>query len=367
MTSEFIIPLSRPTVTEAQLQAALDVLKSGNYILGENVKRFEEEFAKFCGTRYAVAVSSGTSALHLALLALGIGPGDEVITTPFTFIATANAIVMTGATPVFVDIEPETLTIDPSKIDAAITPKTKAIIPVHLYGHPADIKEISKIAKKRSLKVIEDACQAHAAEAEGKKIGALGDIGCFSFYPSKNMTVCGDGGMITTDDATLAEKMRRLRDVGRKDKYTHDMFGYNYRLSEVSAAIGLEQLKDLPEWTEKRRALARAYAMHLKEVDGIGLPKEKAGARHVYHMFVIRSAKRDELAEFLKGRGIQTGIHYPTPVHLQPAYSHLKIKPGTFQVSEQASKEVISLPLFPSMTEEQVKTVCDAIAEFHKS
>ena len=337
------------------------VMNSSHFILGEEVKLFEEEFADFCGARFAIGTSSGTSALHLALLACAVGPGDEVITSPYTFIATVEAISYTGAGPVFVDIDPESCNIDATKIEKALTEKTKAIIPVHLYGHPVDMDSILTIAEKRGLKVIEDAAQAHGAEYKGKRVGAIGDVGCFSFYPAKNLGAYGDGGMVVTNDSRIADKVRLLRNHGRREKYEHLIEGYGYRLDALQAAILRVKLRHLEEWTEKRRANAATYNQLLQGLE-VATPKEMAYAKHVYHLYVIRIKHRERIRAKLREEGIETGIHYPIPLHLQKAYQYLGYSRGDFPMAEGCSEEVISLPMFPELTEEQIGWIAESIA-----
>ena len=346
----------------AELETAvLQVLRSGRYILGEPVAQFERDFADYCGMRHAVAVNSGTSALHLALLAAGIGRGDEVITTPFTFVATVAAILLAGARPVLVDVDPVTLTLDPAQVEAAISPATKAIIPVHIYGQMADMDPLMLLANRRGLVVIEDACQSHGAEYRGRRAGGLGLAGCFSFYPGKNLGACGEGGLLVTDSDAVATAARCLRDWGQKERYNHIAKGFNYRMDAIQgAALGVK-LKYLEEWTEKRRRHARHYDQLLHGIGPIERPVEMRGRRHVYHVYAIRSRDRTMLQESLAAQGIQTGLHYPIPVHLQPAYADLGYRRGDFPVSELAAQQVLSLPMFPELTPAQIDTVAEAI------
>ncbi len=340
-------------------------LNRGQFILGEEVSAFEEEFARYCGTKYCLGTSSGTSALFLALIACGIGEGDEVITTPFTFVSTSLAISYTGAKPVFVDINPETYTIDSSKIEEKITPRTKAILPVHLYGHPADMDSIMELARKYNLKVIEDAAQAHGAEYKGVKVGSFGDCGCFSFYPTKNLGAYGDGGGIVTSDEKIASKIAILRNYGQRSRYYHDIIGFNARLDEIQAAILRVKLRHLDRWNEKRRRNAAFYSEKLKGA-GVILPKEASFAKHIYYLYVIRSKRRDELKEYLLKEGIQTLIHFPTPLHLQRLYQSLGYQKGDFPASEECAKEVLSLPIYPEMENEELGKVAEAIIAFQK-
>lgn len=343
--------------------AVLGVLASAQYILGEEVAQLEREFAAYCGTRHAIAVNTGTSALHLALLALGIGPGDEVITVPFTFVATASAICYTGARPVFVDVDPTTLTMDPEKLAKAITARTKAIVPVHLYGQMADMDSIAEIAEDAGIPVIEDACQAHGAEYASRRAGSIGALGCFSFYPGKNLGACGEGGIVVTDDDAHAQTIRMLRDWGQEQRYHHTLKGFNYRMDGIQGAILRVKLRHLERWTEARRALARRYSDLLRSVPGVLEPKEVTGRRHVYHVYAIRTDDRDGLQRTLQAESIQTGLHYPIPVHLQKAHADLGHKPGDFPVSEAAARTVLSLPIYPEMTARQVDQVVAAIRQ----
>ncbi len=335
------------------------ILETSQFVLGEAVASFEQEFARFCGTEQAIGVNSGTSALHLALLAAGIGAGDEVITTPFTFVATIAAIIYSGARPVLVDIDPKSFNIDPAKIEQAVTLRTKAIVPVHLYGQPADMDAIMSIADRHKLLVIEDACQAHGAHYRGRPVGSFGAIGCFSFYPGKNLGAYGEGGAVTTSNPEYARKIRMLRDWGAEKKYQHQLKGYNYRMEGFQGAVLGVKLRHLDAWTEARRAHARRYNELLTGIDGT--PEEAPNVRHVYHVYTVRSAERDELQKALNVAGIQTGIHYPIPVHLQTAYSDLGYGAGSFPRAEAAAREVLSLPMFPEMTEAQIQEVVAAL------
>ena len=342
--------------------AVLRVLDSTQFILGDEVAAFEREFAAYCQASECVGVNSGTSALHLALLAAGIGPGDEVITTPFTFVATVAAIRYAGATPVFVDIEPDYFTIDATRIESAITAKTRAIMPVHLYGQPADMTAILDIARRRGLVVIEDAAQAHGSEHHGRRCGSLSDIAAFSFYPGKNLGAYGEGGAITTTRSDLATTCRILRDWGQEKRYEHRLKGFNYRMDGIQGAVLRVKLRHLEAWTEKRRQVARWYTDVLDH-DSVRVPKERPGCRHVYHVYVIRSDDRDALRDALAKEGIQTGIHYPIPVHLQPAHADLGYRAGDFPVAEAAAREVLSLPIFPEMTHEQVEILAGVVSK----
>jgi dTDP-4-amino-4,6-dideoxygalactose transaminase len=340
--------------------AVLRVLDSAQFVLGPAVSSFEQDFATYCRVSDAIGVNSGTSALHLALLAAGVGPGDEVITVPFTFVATVAAIEYAGARPVFVDVEPDYWTMDPQKLDAALTARTKAIIPVHLYGQPADMDPILEFARAHRLMVIEDACQAHGAEYKGRRCGSIGDIGCFSFYPGKNLGAYGEGGAIVTDDRAMAERMRLLRSWGEATRYEHSVRGFNYRMDGVQGAILGVKLRYLEEWIEARRRHAHDYAEQLRDAD-VRLPVERRDARHVYHLYVVRLSDRDAWRSKLTDAGIQTGVHYPKPVHLQPAYSDLGYAEGAFPVAERAGRDVLSLPMFPELTSEQIAVVAGAL------
>ena len=341
--------------------AVAAVLASGHFILGPEVQAFEREFGAYCDTAFAVGVNSGTSALHLALLAAGVGQGDEVITSAFTFVATVAAIEYTGARAVLVDVDPLTLTIDPDRIEAAITPRTKAIIPVHLYGLPADMDPILDIARAHGLVVVEDAAQAHGAEYKHRRAGSIGDLGCFSFYPGKNLGAAGDGGAITTANEDYAGKVRLLRDWGAEQKYLHVVKGFNFRLDEIQAAILRVKLRRLEAWTELRRRHARAYGSLLSNT-AVRLPHETGDGRHVYHLYAVRTPERDRVRSELHAAGVQAGIHYPIPVHLQPAYANLGYQRCDFPVSEQAADEVLSLPLYPELTGEALERVARAVA-----
>jgi len=336
------------------------VLESCEFTLGSEVVAFEEEFAAYCGARFGMGVNSGTSALHLALLAAGVGPGDEVITVPFTFVATVSAICYTGARPVFVDIDPERYTIDPARLEAAVTARTRAILPVHLYGQPADMDPILEVARRHGLAVIEDAAQAHGAAYRARPAGSLGGMACFSFYPGKNLGAYGEGGMVVTSDPEYARTVRMLRDWGAERKYHHVLKGYNYRLEGIQGAVLRVKLRHLEAWTEGRRAAAARYDAGLVEA-GVGTPRAADDVRHVYHIYAVRTANREALQQGLHAEGIQTGIHYPFPIHLLPAFADLGYRSGDFPHAERAAAEVLSLPMFPELTPEQIGTVCDAV------
>ncbi len=342
------------------LAAVNRILDTNQYILGAEVKAFEEAFAAAHNAGEAVALNSGTSALHLALLAAGVGPGDEVITTPFTFVATVAAIGYTGATPVFVDIDPVSFTIDPDQIERAITPRTRVILPVHLYGQPADMDPILDIAARHNLTVIEDAAQAHLAEYKGRRVGSIGAIGCFSFYPGKNLGAYGEGGAAVTSDAGYARTMRQLRDWGQSQRYHHDLKGYNYRMDGLQGAVLGVKLPHLAAWTDGRRRVAARYDAELRAA-GVETPVEMPYSRHVYHVYAIRVRDREATQKALLDAGVQTGIHYPIPVHLQPAWAELGHKPGDFPHAERAAAEVLSLPMFCELTDAQIDQVTAAV------
>ena len=343
------------------------VVTSGGFILGEDVKLFEQEFPDYCGVKHGVGVNSGTDALFLACLACGIGKGDEVIVMPYTYIATALGISMAGARPVFVDIEEKTYNIDVSKIEKAITKKTKAILPVHLYGHPVDMDPLMEIAKKHNLKVIEDCAQAHGALYKDKKVGSFGDVACFSFYPTKNLGAFGDGGMVITNSEEMKERLLLLRDYGRKGRYEHILKGYNSRLDTLQAAILRVKLKHLDEWNEKRRKNAHLYAKLFKENNiDLVLPNESDYAKHVYHLYPVRVKDRKSVMEKLAEKGIRTLMHYPIPIHLQDAYKDLGHKKGDFLISEKCCEEILSLPMYPELPEEEIKYVVASFREILK-
>ena len=336
------------------------VLETSQFVLGSEVAEFEQEFGTYCGAADCIALNSGTSALHLALLAAGVGPGNDVITVPFTFVASVAAILYVGARPILVDIDPRSFTIDPAAIEAAITPRTKAILPVHLYGQPADMDAILEVAKRNNLVVIEDAAQAHGAKYKGRPVGSLADIACFSFYPTKNLGAYGEGGAVTTSNAEYARTIRMLRDWGQDRKYHHVLRGFNYRMEGLQGAILRVKLRHLDQWTEARRAAASKYNQLLAD-SGVDLPTEMPWARHVYHVYTLRLEDRDALQSALTSEGIQTAIHYALPAHLQPAYGDLGCGRGAFPQSEKAAKEVLSLPLYPEITGTQIEKVAQAL------
>ncbi|WP_026733396.1 DegT/DnrJ/EryC1/StrS family aminotransferase [Fischerella sp. PCC 9605] len=342
--------------------AVWKVLDSTQFVLGNEVTAFEEEFAAYCDADYGIAVNTGTSALHLALLAAGIGPGDEVITVPFTFVATVAAIDYTGAKAVFVDIDPTSYTIDVTQIEKTITERTKAILPVHLYGQPADMEPILEIARRYGLTVIEDAAQAHRAEYKGRRIGSIGDIGCFSFYPGKNLGAYGEGGIVVTSNPEYARTMRMLRDWGQERKYHHVLKGYNYRMDGIQGAILRVKLRHLDKWTDVRRSHAALYDKLLAN-SGVTTPTVMPYSHHVYHIYAVRSPQRDALQQKLHEQGIQTGIHYPIPVHLLAAYQGLGYKAGDFPNSELVASEELSLPMCAELSEAQIATVSESVKE----
>jgi dTDP-4-amino-4,6-dideoxygalactose transaminase len=340
--------------------AILKTIESCQFTLGSEVAAFENDFAAYSQVKHGIAVNNGTSALHLALLAAGIGEGDEVITVPFTFVASVAAIYYSRATPVFVDIDPRTFTMDPAQIEAAITPRTKAILPVHLYGQCADMDPILAIAKKHNLIVIEDACQAHGAEYKGRRAGSMGDLGAFSFYPGKNLGAYGEGGLVSTSNSEFNRTIRMLRDWGAEKKYQHVLKGYNYRMEGIQGAVLRVKLKYLEGWTEQRRAAAAHYARFFAG-SNVRTPEALAHNRHVFHIYAIRTAQRAEWMDALNKQGIASGIHYPIPVHLLPAYADLGYQAGQFPHSEAAANETMSLPMFPELTSQQCQTVATAV------
>ena len=354
-------PLKKEIMTE--IEGVLDKMQ---LFLGENVYQLEREFADYCGARFAVGVGSGTDALYLSLRAMGVGHGDEVITVANSFIATAEAIVHAGARPVFVDIDAETYTIDATKVEAAITGRTKAVLPVHLYGHPADMVPIMAIARRHGLRVIEDACQAHGAEYKGVKVGTIGDAGAFSFYCSKNLGAYGEGGMVVTKDREIATQVQMLRDHGRNGKYHHATMGTNSRLDEIQSAILRVKLRHLDEWNTMRRALAAEYNSQLFGIEEIVRPTERAHAEHVYHLYVIRTPDREGLRARLRRHNIETGIHYPIPVHLQQALLAAGHSGGSLPVTESVSQEILSLPMYPELTVDQVHYISQSVKDYFR-
>jgi dTDP-4-amino-4,6-dideoxygalactose transaminase len=363
MSIPFVDLKAQYATIKNEINAAIaDVVESAWFVGGPKVAAFEENFAKYVGGKYAVGTSSGTSALHLGIAALGIGPGDEVITACNTFIATTEAITHAGADIVLVDVDDDTLLIDPQKVEAAITPRTRAIIPVHLYGQPADMKAIRDIASRHSLKVIADAAQAHGAAIDGDRSAILGDVTCYSFYPGKNLGAYGDAGMVVTDDKKVTDKVAMLSDHGRHGKYTHKVEGFNHRLDAIQAVVLDVKLRHLDEWTDRRRSRAERYAEAF--ADGpVRMVGKAEGRRHVYHLCVVRTKDREKLARVLQERGIASGIHYPIPLHLQEAYKHLNHGEGTFPVAERSAEEIISLPMYPELTDDMVDEVVAAVRD----
>lgn len=353
------------SILKPEFDAAMkNVIESGKFIMGDDVKLFEEEFAGYCSAKYGIGVNSGTDALFIGLQSMGIKSDDEVITVSYTYIATALAVSFTGAKPVFVEIDPTTYNIDPKDIEKAITKKTKAILVVHLYGHPVDMDPVLKIAQRHGLRVMEDSAQAHGAEYNGKKVGGLADISGFSFFPTKNLGAFGDGGMITTNDAQIAEKARLLRDYGRKVRDQHIIKGRNSRLDTIQAAVLRVKLKRLDNFNNSRRRIAGLYNGLLKDTKGkIVTPHEAPYAKHVYHLYVVRVKNRDAVVAKLKERGVQTLVHYPVPIHLQQAFSDLGYKRGSLPVTEKICGEIISLPMFPEMTDTEIEYVADKLKQ----
>lgn len=349
-------------------QAAADALNSMHWLLGPQTELFEEEFAKTIGVKHCITCSSGASAIQIALKAAGIGPGDEVITTPFTFIATTSSVSLTGAKFVFADIDPHTYNLDVADVERKITKKTKAILPVHLYGYPADMGALMHLANEHGLRVIEDCAQAHLATCDGVMVGGIGDAGCFSFYPSKNLGACGDAGCITTNDDEIAARCRSLRHSGRAlgKAYEYDLEGSTLRMDEIQAAILRVKLPHLEEWTEKRRKAAAWYEEGLAGVPVVLPPTPPAGSSQSYYVYTIRAEKRDELQAYLKAHNIGSAVYYPVPLYKQPAYAHLKLKAENYPQAEKAAKEVLSIPMFPEITQEQVTRVCDTIRAFYE-
>jgi perosamine synthetase len=347
-------------------EAALDALRNERFVLGDSVCKFEEEFARYCGVDFAVSTNSGTNALQIALTALEVAKGHSVITSPASFVASSNAIIHAYAIPVFSDIELGTYTIDPEILNKAVRANTKGIIPVHLYGYPAEMDSINEVAAQHGLVVVEDACQAHGALYRGRKAGSLGDVGCFSFYPSKNMTVGGDGGMIVTNDSGIARKSAKLRDCGRQSQYVHDMVGYTARLNTVNAAIGRVQLRRLDEWNEKRRRIAEKYYRLLGDIEELVLPPRGDGeTKPVYHLFVVRTKHRDKLKTWLESNGIMCGVHYVLPIHLQPVYRELfGFREGMYPKSEELCKTCLSIPIYPDLSSNEIAVVSDKVHEF---
>ncbi|HEY0376096.1 MAG TPA: DegT/DnrJ/EryC1/StrS family aminotransferase [Pyrinomonadaceae bacterium] len=349
---------------KAEIDGAVGrVLESASFILGREVEAFEAAFAEYVGARFCVGVSNGTAAVQLAVTACGLGAGDEVIVPANTFFASAEAVSTANATPVFVDADPVSYNLDVSKIEAAITKRTRAILPVHLYGQPADLDPVFEIAERHNLMVIEDAAQAHGARYKGRRVGALGRAGCFSFYPGKNLGAYGEGGAVVTNDAEVARRVRLLRDHGSEQKYRHEIIGYNFRLEGIQGAVLNVKLKHLGRWNDLRRSTARRYG-ELLNGSNLTLPRELPSAEHVYHLYVVQTGGRDALQKALAEAGVQTGIHYPVPIHLQPAYAFLGHKPGDFPEAERQAARVLSLPMFPELTEKQIMHVAETVRGF---
>ena len=345
------------------MEALAAVVDSGWFILGKQVEAFEREFAAYCGAAFGIGVGSGTEALHLGLLACGVEPGDEVITVAFTAVPTVTAITLAGATPVFVDVDPTTFTMDPNQVDGRITPRTKVILPVHLYGHPADLDPLLDLARRHGLRVLEDAAQAHGTHYRGRPVGSIGDLTAFSFYPTKNLGACGDGGLVTTNDPALADRLRLLRNYGQRTRYVHEIQGANSRLDEIQAAVLRVKLPQLDHWNDARRSRAELYHDVLRAVR---VPSEQPWAHHVWHLYVVLHARRDALQKYLAERGVGTLIHYPLPVHLQPAYRYLGWEPGSLPQTERLSQEILSLPLYPELPMEQVAYVAEQVNAFEE-
>jgi perosamine synthetase len=357
--------MAKPSMDDEMVNAAVAALRNERMVMGESVFKFEEEFARYIGVKHAIAVASGTEALHLSMIAVGAS-GSDVLTTPFSFIATANCVVQAGGRPIFADIRDSDYNIDPSLAAKAMTKNTRAILPVHLFGHPADLEPLMEAAEMTGSKLVEDAAQAHGAEYRGRKVGSIGHIGCFSFYPTKNMTVAGDGGMVTTNDDDLAKAISKLRDCGRVSRYLHDVVGFTARLNTVNAAIGRVQLKHLDSWNDRRRRIAALYERRLRDIPEIRLPPMgDVSMIPVFHLYVIRSSRRDEIAECLAKAGVDTAVHYPVPIHLQPVYQNMyHFREGGYPRSERAAREVLSLPVYPTLSDQEVDHICETIRGF---
>ncbi len=340
------------------------IVAAGAFVGGPQLEAFEREWAAFCGADHAIGVGSGTDAVRFALMGTGVGAGDEVVTVPFTFVATLEAILQAGAKPILVDVDPGTYTLDPGRLEAAITPKTRALLPVHLYGQPADMEALQQIADRRGLLLLEDASQAHGATCRGRTAGSLGRAAAFSFYPAKNMGACGEAGAVTTSDPEVARKVRMLREHGQSSKNAHDFPGFNAKMDAIQAAVLRIKLKRLPQWNEARRAVASVYDRLLADVPGLILPRQAGFARSVYHLYVVRTARRDELQEHLKAHGIATGVHYPVPLHFQKAFAYLGYSRGDFPVSEKLAEEVLSLPIYPELPLDSVEYICSRVRDF---
>ncbi len=359
------VPFAKPIMDEEMIQAAANALRNERMVMGESVHKFEEEFARYIGTKHAIAVSSGTAALHITMIASKVC-GKEVITTPMSFIATANAVIQAGATPKFADARESDHNIDPNQVRLAVNEKTAAILPVHLYGQPCEMAPLVECCQKKALTLIEDAAQAHGSVYRGRRIGSIGDAGCFSFYTTKNMTVGGDGGMVTTNNDELAKDVAKMRDCGRVSRYVHDMVGFTARLNTCNAAIGRVQLRHLESWNERRRAIAGLYSRELKGLKELSTPPlANQDSTPVFHLYVIRTKRRDELAAYLAQKGVDTAIHYPVPIHLQPVYFQMYgYKEGSYPVAEKLANSVLSLPIFAELKDEEVRYVCEQIRGF---
>ncbi len=349
-----------------EIDAALArTLDHCSFCLGPDVAQFEKDFAQFCGAKHCLGFNSGTSALHVAMLALGVGQGDEVITTPFTFVATSWAISYVGARPVFVDIDDATFNLNPALIEKAVSPVTRAVLPVHLYGQPFDVEAVLAVCRKHQLPMVEDAAQSHGAKYQGKTIGTFGEISCFSFYPGKNLGACGEGGAFVTNNPDLAARAKSLREHGSTRRYYHDEVGFNYRMEGFQGAVLGVKLKHLERWTAARRRVAKRYTELLADTP-LQLPREADFAASVWHLYVVRHARRDELKKFLEDNGVGCAVHYPIPLHLQKAYAFLGHQPGAFPVAEKAARECLSLPIYPELTDEQIARVADVIKKFFR-
>ena len=361
------VPFSRPVVTKEMVDAMATAISSERMVMGESVFKFEDEFAQFIGTDHAVSVASGTAALHLSLIAVQVC-GMEVLTTPFSFIATANVVVQASGTPKFADINETDYNLDPAKARKAVGERTRAIMPVHLFGQPADLDPLMETAGGVGAVLVEDAAQAHGAKYKGKNVGSIGDIGCFSFYPTKNMTVGGDGGMVTTNDEKLAKNIAKLRDCGRVSRYLHDVVGFTSRLNTVNAAFGRVQLKMLAEWNERRRAIAKIYSTQLLDLNRVALPPAPSKeVVPVFHVYVISCGEREALMKHLNEKGVEALVHYPVPIHRQPIYQQMYgAEEGSFPIAERMANRVVSLPIFPSMKDEEVMYVCEAIRSYYE-
>jgi dTDP-4-amino-4,6-dideoxygalactose transaminase len=350
----------------AEIDAAIArTIDNCSFCLGPDVARFEKDFAKFCGVEHALGVNSGTSALHLAMKLLNVGPGDEVITTPFTFVATSWAISYVGATPVYVDIDDATFNLDPRKLEKAITPRTKAVMPVHLYGQPFDVDPILEICHRHHLPLVEDAAQSHGAKYKGKTVGSFGAVACFSFYPGKNLGACGEGGALVTNDPEFAKRAHSLREHGSSVRYYHDEVGFNYRMDGIQGAVLDIKLKHLADWTRERRRVAKRYTELLADTP-LKLPREGAGAESAFHLYVVRHPRRDDLKKHLEANGVGCALHYPLPLHLQKCYASLGYKPGDLPNAEKAGRECLSLPVYPELTDAQIQRVVSVIKDFFR-